>query len=104
MNLLADESVDGSIVERLRLDGHRVLYGAEMQRSVDDEVVFELANSEKAILITEDKDFGEIVYRLGRVALGVVLLRLPDLSQSSHGVSCAFANPSDPALPGNARL
>lgn len=48
MNLLADESVDGSIVERLRLDGHRVLYVAEMQRSVDDEVVFELANSEKA--------------------------------------------------------
>jgi len=83
MNLLADEGVDKQIVERLRLDGHDVLYVAEMEPSIADEVVLQRANEHGALLLTEDKDFGELVYRQQLVHLGVVLLRLMGLASST---------------------
>lgn len=36
MNFLADESVDQQIVDRLRADGHAVVYVAEMDPGIDD--------------------------------------------------------------------
>ena len=39
MTFFADESVDRQIVDRLRLDGHRVAYVAEMSPGIMDEVV-----------------------------------------------------------------
>ncbi len=64
MNLLADESVDRPIVEQLRQDGHDVLYVAEMEPGIPDDVVLQRANEHQALLVTEDKDFGELVYRV----------------------------------------
>jgi len=81
MNLLADESVERQIVERLRLDDHKVLYVAEMEPSIADDVVLERANEKAALLVTGDKDFGELVFRDKRLtADGVILLRLAGLS------------------------
>ena len=80
MNLLADEGVDRPVVERLRQDGHDVLYVAESSPSVSDEEVLEQANSRSAVLLTADKDFGELVFRQGLVHSGVVLLRLAGLA------------------------
>jgi predicted nuclease of predicted toxin-antitoxin system len=80
VNFLADESVDRQIVERLRAEGHSVPSVAEMEPGISDEVVLSHANRESVILLTADKDFGEMVYRLHRVALGVVLIRLVGLS------------------------
>src|SRR5215213_9465538 len=81
MNLLADESVDRHIVERLRQDGFEVLYVAEMEPGVPDIVVLERANEKTALLVTADKDFGELVFREGRLSSGgVVLIRLAGLS------------------------
>jgi len=80
MNLLADENIDRQIVERLRQDGHDVLYIAEVEPSILDNVVFDRANEKSALLITADKDFGEIVFRDNRLSSGgVVLLRLAGL-------------------------
>ena len=81
MYLLADESVDRQIVERLRQDGHDVLYVAEVEPSISDNIVFDRANEKSALLVTGDKDFGEIVFRDNRLSSGgVVLLRLTGLS------------------------
>lgn len=80
MNFLADENLDQQIVERLRQDDHLVLYVAEMEPGISDDVVLNLANQEEAVLLTADKDFGELVFRLRRVAHGVVLVRLSGLS------------------------
>ena len=80
MNILADESVDAQIVERLRQDGHNVLYVAEMEPGITDDQVLEKANEEQALLMTIDKDFGELIFRLGRLHNGVVLVRLGGLS------------------------
>ena len=79
MNLVADESIDGPIVDRLRADGHTVHYVAEMEPGISDDAVLDLASREAALLLTADKDFGELVYRQGRIASGIVLVRLAGL-------------------------
>ena len=79
MNLLADESVDGPIVEHLRQQGHEVVYVAELSPSMSDDQVLQYANERNALLVTADKDFGELVFRLGKAHRGVVLLRLSGL-------------------------
>ena len=80
MNLLADESVDAPIVERLRSDGHSVRYVAEFSPSITDDEVLDRANADQCPLMTGDKDFGELVFRLRRATLGVILVRLSGLS------------------------
>ena len=92
MNLLADESVDKPIVDRLRQDGHTVLYIAELDPSIDDDAVLYRANQNNALLITADKDFGELVFRMGQIHAGVALFRLAGLSPETKAiiVSAAF--------------
>ena len=80
MNIFADESVDQPIVNRLRKDGHIVLYVAEMDPGIADEVVLQEANSREFPLLTADKDFGELVFRQHRLASGIILIRLAGLS------------------------
>lgn len=100
MNLIADENVDKLIVETLRQDGHNVLYVAEFAPSIDDETVLDQANQNDALLITEDKDFGELVFRQGRIHMGVVLIRLDGLSKQAKAksISNVFANQSPQLL------
>ena len=93
MNLLADEGVERQIVERLRRDGHTVLYIAEMEPGIPDDVVLERANQITALLVAADKDFGELVFRERRLSSGgVVLIRLAGLSteRKANIVSKAF--------------
>ncbi len=70
MNFLADESVDKPIVEGLRRQNYIVGYVAEMDPGISDDLVLDLANREKALLLTADKDFGELVFRLRRLSSG----------------------------------
>jgi predicted nuclease of predicted toxin-antitoxin system len=86
MNFLADESVDRHIVETLRNSGHEVIYIADLDPSINDDAVFDRANEIKALLLTADKDFGEIVFRDGRISSkGVILIRLAGLSTDTKG-------------------
>jgi predicted nuclease of predicted toxin-antitoxin system len=80
MNFLADESVDRPVVERLRQEGHPVLYIAELGPGMPDDAVLNLANQEAALLLTADKDFGEMVFRQRLHMHGVVLIRLAGLT------------------------
>ena len=81
MNFLADEGVDRQVVERLRQRGHEDLYIAEMEPGISDEEVLKRANAKDAILITADKDFGEMVFHQNLLTVGgVILLRLSGLS------------------------
>jgi predicted nuclease of predicted toxin-antitoxin system len=76
VNFLADESVEWEIVERLRQDGHSVQYVAEMSPSISDDEVLDLASQSGLLLLTGDKDFGELVYRQQRLTSGIILARL----------------------------
>ena len=80
MTFVADEGVDGAVVAELRSEGYDVLYVADMSPGISDDEVLNRANGKQALLVTEDKDFGELVFRLGRIHKGVVLLRLNGLS------------------------
>ena len=82
MNLLADEGVDKQIVVRLREEGYAVSYVAEMAPGISDDIVLELANKEGSLLLTADKDFGDLVFRLRRLSAGVVLIRLAGLTSA----------------------
>ena len=80
MKVLADESVDKDIVFRLRDDGHAVEYVAEMSPGIMDEEVLLLTSDDNTLLVTADKDFGELIFRQGYVKRGIVLYRLAGLS------------------------
>jgi predicted nuclease of predicted toxin-antitoxin system len=62
MKIVVDEGVERPIVVRLRADGHNVLYIAEIAPGSKDRDILELAHNEKALLITLDKDFGDLVF------------------------------------------
>ncbi len=113
MNLVADEGIDAAIVERLRADGFAVAYIAELEAGLDDEAILDLAAAQQAVLLTSDKDFGELVYRQGLATTGVVLIRLAGLSASRKAdlASTALAKHSSELAgcftvirPGNIRL
>ena len=89
MNLLADESVDRPIVDRLREQGHEVAYVAELSPALSDDQVLQYANEHNALLVTADKDFGELVFRLEKAHTGVVLLRLAGLSAAAKSETVA---------------
>jgi len=62
MRFLADECCDFAAVRALRGAGHEALAVSEFQsRSVDKDVM-ELALAESRVLLTEDKDFGRLVF------------------------------------------
>ena len=85
------------IVERLRLDGHDVLSIAELDPGIDDDSVLRKSRELSAVLVTADKDFGELVFRQRRVHSGVMLIRLAGLKPESKGelVAKAFEEHSE---------
>jgi predicted nuclease of predicted toxin-antitoxin system len=77
LRFLADESCDFAIVRVLRADGHDVLAVSEFtSRSIDRELI-EQAHRERRILLTEDKDFGWLVFVSHLESAGVILIRYP---------------------------
>ncbi len=83
MRVVADESCDYGIVRGLRSVGHDVVSIAETLPGVNDENVIDLARSEARLLITEDKDFGQLVFSAAKENSGVLLIRYPALARSS---------------------
>ena len=75
MKFLADESLELRIVQALRLAGFDILSISEKCPSVSDSTVLNLCQREKRILITNDKDFGELVFFEKRASRGILLLR-----------------------------
>lgn len=73
--LLADESLEYSIVLFLREQGYNVISIAEGLSSIKDEEVLKKANKENRILITNDKDFGDLIFLNQLSHKGIILLR-----------------------------
>ncbi len=78
MQFLVDEGCDALIVRTLRQLGHDVSYIAEIAIGSTDDSVLTLAFNEKRILVTEDRDFCELVFRDNKLTHGIVLVRIPD--------------------------
>lgn len=78
MPIVADESVDFGIVTALRERGFDVSAIAELFPSIPDPQVLRFAVEKNALLLTEDKDFGELVYRLRLPHRGILLIRIQE--------------------------
>jgi predicted nuclease of predicted toxin-antitoxin system len=79
MRWLADENIQEVIIERLRAAGEDVLTVAEIDLSATDPAVVGHAQVHNRLLLTADKDFGDLVVRQRQAIPGVVLLRLHGL-------------------------
>lgn len=66
-----------------------MIYMAEADPGTDDDEVLSQAFSTGAVLVTADKDFGELVFRLGQASNGVFLLRLAGLSPDAKAAVVA---------------
>ena len=100
MKFLADENFDAPAIMALRLEGYDVLSIKEILPKALDKAILELANKENRILLTCDKDFGELVYRLKLISPGIVLFRLAEMSNAEKvRFIVAFMNQYSDKLP-----
>jgi predicted nuclease of predicted toxin-antitoxin system len=77
MRLLANENFPGPAVSALRAAGHDVVWIHEDAPGIKDPEVMARARAEDRVLLTFDKDFGELVFHLGEKASnGIVLFRI----------------------------
>ncbi len=78
MRFLLDESAEARIAAFLTERGHEATrIGRDYPPSLPDQDVLALAQREQRILITNDKDFGELVFREHHPHAGVILFRFP---------------------------
>jgi predicted nuclease of predicted toxin-antitoxin system len=75
LKILADEDVDYRIVKELRNKGFEVASVLEDHKSISDKEVLKIAKNKGALLITEDKDFGEWVFAHKENRVGIIFLR-----------------------------
>ena len=84
MRFLVDENISNLVRSALLGAGFEVSALEQGQRGSDDTVVFALAEQEGRIVITEDRDFGELVIRRRLPVAGVLLIELEELSNASE--------------------
>jgi predicted nuclease of predicted toxin-antitoxin system len=77
MKFFADENVALLIVQWLRQMGHDVLYAAEADPGQDDAIWLHRAEQSERLIVTADKDFGDLIFRDRLNSHGVVLMRMP---------------------------
>lgn len=79
LRFLADESCDARVARALRERGRDVASMAELARGAPDQEVIERACADERILLTEDRDFGQLVYAAGfALGVGVFYIRCPE--------------------------
>ncbi|NOT60567.1 MAG: DUF5615 family PIN-like protein [Acidobacteria bacterium] len=78
MRFLVDECTGPKVARWLVGEGHEVYSVFDEARGADDHTLLAKAFAEDWILITNDKDFGEMVYRERHPHHGIIFLRLTD--------------------------
>jgi predicted nuclease of predicted toxin-antitoxin system len=73
MRLFADENLPAGILHWLRATGHDVISASELHCGEVDERWLHLANADQRLIVTADKDFGELINREGLSSYGVIL-------------------------------
>ena len=80
MRFLVDECIGPSVAKWLKDNGHQVYSVYDESRGLDDNSILKIAFEKNYILITNDSDFGELIFRQKRHTMGVILIRLAGLS------------------------
>ena len=75
MRFLVDESSDKLLANLMKQAGYDTIFVGDAMPTASDEKVLDSAEKESRVLISDDKDFGELIFRLSRPTSGVILLR-----------------------------
>lgn len=86
MNILLDTCVSGGTHAELRAAGHDVVWTGELAVDPGDDAILAQAYREAGVLVTLDKDFGELAIRRNLPHIGIV--RLVNISSRQHGTVC----------------
>jgi len=78
IKLIADVNVEKPIVDFLKEKKYDILWVSDYDRSLKDVELIQLANEENRILITNDTDFGELVFNQNKITTGIILIRIKD--------------------------
>lgn len=98
MRILADENFPGTAVKALRKHGHNVVWVRTAKPGIEDRAILEWAQTENRLLITLDKDFGELAFGRNLPSeCGVVLFRmnLSDAGTASMKIAEILESRSD---------
>ena len=86
MKLLIDTCVSGTVRDALQAAGHDAVWTGDWPQDPGDEEILDHAHQQNRILITLDKDFGELAVVHGRPHSGIV--RLVNWSAQQQAVTC----------------
>ena len=89
LKFLLDVGVGRSVEQYLCAQGHHVVAISAIDPRMSDEDIIRRAGREQRIVITMDKDFGELVYHFAQQHCGVLLLRLEDATGSEKAAVMA---------------
>ena len=78
MRFIVDECTGPAVAKWLRELEHDVFSVYDDSRGLDDESILQKAAEDERILITNDKDFGELIFKDRKIHRGIILLRLDD--------------------------
>ncbi|HVR94983.1 MAG TPA: DUF5615 family PIN-like protein [Thermoanaerobaculia bacterium] len=92
MRILANENFPGPVISALRALGHDVKSVTESMRGASDREILGQAQREDRLVVTFDKDFGELAFRFGLPSSsGVVLFRLSGSSPDADNARALAA-------------
>jgi predicted nuclease of predicted toxin-antitoxin system len=91
LRFLADESCDFAVVRKLREASFDVRAVSEIAAGAPDEDVIRLASVDGRIVLTEDRDFGRLVFAAARSSSGVLFIRFPASRRAELGARVLHA-------------
>ncbi|MDX9956326.1 MAG: DUF5615 family PIN-like protein [Anaerolineae bacterium] len=84
MKFLVDHNVGRGVALALLVDGHDALFVGDVDLHMPDTAILAWAVSEQRILITQDHDFGALVYQSGQCHAGILLLRMGEARRAER--------------------
>ena len=76
MKFIADVNIEKPVIDYLAEAGYDIKWIPDYDCEISDEALLRMARSEKRILITNDKDFGELIFLQKRLSSGIILFRV----------------------------
>lgn len=86
MKLLLDTCISPKTREELEGAGHDVVWAGDWAEDPGDEAILDVAQREGRVLVTLDKDYGELAVLRGRQHCGI--LRVVNFRASQQGTVC----------------
>ena len=78
IKFLADVNIEKPLVDYLSKQGYDIIWMPDYNCEMSDEDLLQLANEENRIFITNDKDFGDLIFLQKRLSAGTILFRVKD--------------------------